>query len=209
MRHLLDANIVIAFQQAGALGDLILAAETVSMALSEIVLDELTAPKSSATDAVQQLIAEAAATLPGPIEIVRPDATSPIGRTYLNFRTRRSDKNQRLQRNRGEDESLAIAVHEQDIVYVCHDGEAFRDAANELGPQRILSFHFFLRLLLERDALPALTIDSIARLLEEAKGTDRRRDQAYARPLWWAAWLLPHLSQDEPDELREQPPATS
>lgn len=204
MRHLLDANIVIAFQLAGALDDLIQAAATLPMAVSEQVHDELTAPRGDASPEVQGRIAEAARRLPGSIEIVRPDASSRTARTYLDFRTRRSDRNQRLQRNRGEDESLAIAVHEEDIVYVCHDGEAFRDAANELGSTRVMAFHFFLRMLVERSAISAVTVDRIARRLEALKGADRRRDQAYARPLWWAAWMLAQLS---PHELREERPA--
>jgi hypothetical protein len=204
MRHLLDANIVIAFQLVGALEDLLHAAMTTPMALSEQVYDELTAPRGDSSADVRSRIAEAAGKLPGDIEILRPDASSPTGRTYLDFRTRRSDKNQRLQRNRGEDESLAIAVHEEDIIYVCHDGEAFRDAANELGSTRIITFHFFLRMLVERAALSALDADLIAKRLETLKGTDRRRDQAYARPLWWADWMLTQLS---PRKLGEPSPS--
>jgi predicted nucleic acid-binding protein len=197
MPFLLDSNIVIAFQFAGALDILMKAAVAVPMVLSEIVLGELTDISRSGNPAAKAHMAAVGRTLPGAFRIIRPDAGSAIARTYVLLRGRRGDKKQALQRNSGEDESLAIALHEPDLIYVCHDGEALRAAANELGTDRIMSFHFFLRRLVEAGALPAATADRIARDLEVLKGADTTRDKAYAVPLWWPPWVVERSAADD------------
>lgn len=195
MRYLLDTNIVIAFQKTGALDDLLKIARSAQLALSEMVFDELTSKRGS-TPAVQAHIAEAAAKLPERIEVIRPvaDPSSPIVATYLKLRARQTSKVVCSSRNEGEDESLAIALHEEDIVFVCHDGEALLATVNELGSERVLSFHQFLRHLVEKDMLPISTADRIAKTLEAQKRHEEpNRYQAYSVPLWWGDWLAMRL----------------
>lgn len=189
MRFLLDANIVIAFQSAGMLSALISAAARAPLLISEIVLREITDVNRGQTQLARERLKEAAQHLPGPLVVERSEAGSPVAQTYAELRNRRNDKSQRLQRDRGEDESLALALHDDGICLVCHDGAAFMAAVNELSSERALTFHHFLRRLVEHDALTLTDADAVATAVAACKAVDRSRDQSWALPRWWRGWV--------------------
>jgi hypothetical protein len=176
-RYLLDANVVIKFQQAGLLDELAKAAAKVPMAIVDDVRDELTVPKRGKPITAE--MKEAARVLgDGVIELLEIEADSFEDKTRIALRARRAGA--------GEAGSVAIASQHPNLIFVTEDAKAvegkpklYRELPGETG--RIIGLHAFLRVLVERGALVADSVramDAVARMRGE-----------FAPPLWWDEWV--------------------
>lgn len=173
IRYLLGANVIIPFQQAGRLADLVTAAGQVAMAIVDDVFDELTLPKKPTepqtkwmVDAERALRGSAVAHIP-----VFAGSEEDNVRTALKASV-----------DAGEAASIAVASRRTDLVFVTEDVRAvqgkprlYRELPGETG--RIMGMHAFLRVLVERGALSAASCKAIASV------------RALDEPLWWANWF--------------------
>lgn len=166
--YLLDACIVISFQQAGLLQSLCDAAERIPMTLVEEVYLELTAPRKNK----QQTAARGAKACLD---------TSRIKRERLLIGSPEAALFARLHQlpgattNRGESACIALAQHRPHLCFVTADSSAAFRALQELRG-RTTTVHPFLRTLTEQGTLNPTQATHL--------GT-----QSWLPPTWWPTWL--------------------
>ena len=179
MTFLLDANVLLDFQNAGLLPELAAASQVVDMAVAEKVFDEVTLTKSGDTPNLVGKKKQAAAILRSAkltkIEIVPGTREAALMQTLLGPVNAIKDKDQ------GEAASIAVAASDEDLLFVTGDKTAVLWALNELfhKGERVMRVPIFARTLLERDALDSKTVQGIA----------ERAASHGAVPSWWASWI--------------------
>jgi hypothetical protein len=179
MTFLLDANVLLDFQNAGLLPELVAAMQVVDMAVAEKVFDEVTLPKlGDSSDAVGKKRQAAAALRSAritKIEIVPGSHEATLMQTLLApIKTVR-------EKDQGEAASIAVATRDAALLFVTGDKTAVLWALNELfhKGERVMRVPVFVRTLFEREALDGATVKKVANW---AAGHG-------AIPTWWASWV--------------------
>lgn len=177
--YLLDANVLVDFQAAGALPSLAAAAERCELALAEQVYDELTLETPDDTPTRVGSKRHAASVLAGSklrsLQVTPGTAQERLLRALLAPIASVSKKDQ------GEAASVALASGDPSLVFVTGDRVAALWALNELWGtgERVLRVPSFVRLLYERDALPSSAVLVVA----------SRAASHGVVPTWWERWL--------------------
>jgi len=177
-RYLLDANVIVVFQKAARLAELVTAASTIQMAMVDDVYDELTIPKPGKP--ITPEMREAARVLSGSavaIEVILASSPEDVTRTSLRARGNPGA---------GEAASVAFASPRGDHIVVTADRRAVAGAARlyaELPGEtgRIVGLHTFLRMLVERGALEPAIAAEVAGAAHHASNL--------SPPIWWQAWV--------------------
>jgi hypothetical protein len=177
LRYLLDANVVIKFQQAGLLDELAKAAVKVPLAIVDDVRDELTVPKTGkSTTADMRAVARVLDD--SSIELLAIEVPSPQVSIRKALLARKAGL--------GEAGSVAIASQHPNLIFVTEDAKAvegkpklYRELPGETG--RILGLHAFLRVLVERGAIAADSALGVSTAAKTISNIDP--------PLWWRGWV--------------------
>lgn len=179
MTYLLDANVLLDFQQAGALPALVNAAESSPLAVAEKVLDEVSVPKPSDSGDLIGKKRQAATILKGSririVEILPQSPADALMRALLAPLKSLTDKDQ------GEAASVASAASDSDLVFVTGDKVAVLWGLNELfgSGERVMRVPVFVRLMHEAAALDTAAVRTVA-----------ARAASHGKvPTWWPAWL--------------------
>jgi hypothetical protein len=176
---LLDANVLLDFQNASLLPALVEAAQVVDMAIAEKVFDEVTLPKvDDSSDLVRKKKQAALALRDSPIakiEILPGTPESALMQALL------APLQTIKEKDHGEAASIAIAATDANLLFVTGDKTAVLWALNELfhKGERVMRVPVFVRTLFERDALDLTTL----------KGVAERAVSHGAIPSWWASWM--------------------
>lgn len=181
--YLLDAGIVIGFQQANLLADLVTLARTLPMAIVEEVHDEL-------TDAARGKPAEArraSEALDGSdIDVVKILVGSDAARTLTEMRDGRSSVKDK---DLGEDASIAFAMFDPRFTFVSHERVAIFCAVSCLEG-RVMTFHPFLRTAVARGAITRGRAVALGTAVLAAKKSWP------PAPVWWHRWGVEGAAQD-------------
>ncbi|WP_437276345.1 hypothetical protein WME90_34570 [Sorangium sp. So ce375] len=179
MTFLLDANVLVDFQNAQLLSALVDAAQTLDMAVAEKVFDEVTLPKPDDSSDLVGKKRQAAAALDGArirkIEILPGTQEATLMQALLAPLQTVKEKDQ------GEAASIAIAASDAGLLFVTGDKTAVLWALNELfhTGERVMRVPVFIRTLFLRGALPASAVKQVA----------ARAASHGAVPSWWQSWL--------------------
>lgn len=179
MIFLLDANILIDFQNANVLPSLVHAAQSVEMAVAEEVFDEITLPKPHDTPGTvgkKRQAAEALKDAPiTKLELLPGTPEAKLIQSLLAPLRSVTEKDQ------GEAASIALAASDARLLFVTGDKTAVLWALNELfhTGERVMRVPVFVRTLFDRRALPANAIRQVA----------ERAVSHGATPSWWPSWL--------------------
>lgn len=178
LRYLLDANVVIKFQQARRLDELATAAAAVPMAIVDDVRDELTVPTKPGKPMTAEMMEAARMLGDSAIALFEITVPSPEVAIRAGLRARGA--------GRGEAGSVAVASQHLDLIFVTEDAKAvagkpklYRELPGETG--RILGLHAFLRVLVERGAIGAESAIGISEAAKTVSNIDP--------PLWWSGWM--------------------
>jgi len=176
---LLDANVLLDFQNAGELPALVQAAQRVDMAIAEEVYEEVTHPKAGHSPELIGKKRQAKLALDAgwirTIEILPGSESAILKQQLLAGHQTLKDK------DRGEAASIAIAASDAGLLFVTGDKTAVLWALNELfhSGERVMRVPVFVRTLFDRGALPGAVVKRVA---ERAAGHG-------VPPSWWASWL--------------------
>lgn len=179
MTFLLDANVLLDFQNSGALSALVQASLTVDMAVAEKVFDETTLVKDGDSSDTVGKKRQAGLALQGArlakIEILPGTPEAVLMQTLLAGLQTVKEKDQ------GEAASIAVAAGDARLLFVTGDKTAVLWALNELFStgERVMRVPFFVRILFDAGALSA----SVVRQVSE------RVTSHGAVPSWWMSWL--------------------
>lgn len=179
MTFLLDANVLLDFQNAALLPALVGAAQVVDLAVAEQVFDEVTLPKANDSSDLIGKKRQAAHALReariAKIEIIPGTREAELMQALLAPLQPLNEK------DHGEAASIAIASSNADLLFVTGDKTAVLWALNELfhKGERVMRVPIFVRTLLERAALDASTV----------RGVAARAASHGAIPTWWASWV--------------------
>ena len=176
---LLDANVLVDFQRADLLGELVKASATVEMAVVEQVLDEVTLVREEdSSDTVgrkrkaRALLTQARLQT---LEILPRTPEAALLQTLL------TPVNTVRRKDQGEAASVAVATGDPRLVFVTGDKTAVLWSLNELfgSGERVMRIPVFVRTLHAKDALGAVTVKRIA----------ERAASHGVVPSWWDDWL--------------------
>jgi predicted nucleic acid-binding protein len=176
--YLLDANVLIDFQESALLRELVQASHVVEMAVAEKVFDEVTLPKQGDSgDAIGKKRAAAKLLCTANISKIGIMPGTPQAELLEALAPLKSLK----EKDRGEAASIAVAFGNNRLVLVTGDNKAALWALNELfgSGERLMRVPVFVRSLFERGALSAAAVKGIA---------DRAAGHG-AKPTWWNSWL--------------------
>lgn len=179
MIYLLDANVVIDFDQARALSALV-TQRVVELQLVEQVYDELCTP--SVDDSPHR-----ASEKKRVAKLLRPRFTAPIeilpgthaAQVMRHLQSRKTSNNPA--KDRGEAASIAAASVDRELCFVAEDTGAVRYALGELfdSGERVQRLAPFVRVLYERGAIDRAAVSGLG-------GLKKIRENP---PSWWATWL--------------------
>lgn len=164
-RYLLDNNVVQYFVQTRRTEDLRTTAMKVEMAVSDVVKEE--AGKGPFSKSAREALAN--------FKVLPIVVGSSIDLTFNALEPPSSTK------GKGERESIALALHEPDLIFVANDRNAMWIALRELHArcERMLGVPAFLRRMRE-DA--GMSMDCIDAVMTRYLGREGKP------PTWWAAW---------------------
>jgi hypothetical protein len=175
---LLDANVLVDFQNASLLPALVKAAQVIDMAVAEQVFDEVTLPKADDSSDLVGKKRQAAIALRGSriaqVEILPGTPEAVLMQALLApFQT--------IKKDHGEAASIALAASDPSLLFVTGDKTAVLWALNELfhTGERVMRVPIFVRTLFERGVLDLTTL----------KGVAERAASHGAVPSWWASWM--------------------
>jgi len=177
--YLLDANVLIDFQNADLLPELARASYSVEIAVVEKVYFEVTRPKSDDSPQVTQKKQTAAREL-REAKIDRIEVTPGTDAERL-MAALLAPRREAAKKDEGEAASIAVAKTAPHLVFVTRDDKATFWALNELygTGERVMRVPVFIRTLFEQGALPASAVQRIAGQLRNIR----------AIPSWWDVWL--------------------
>lgn len=179
MIYLLDANVVIDFDQAGALSALV-RQSVVDVQVVEQVYVELCTPldddpshRRSEKQRRAKLLKSRFST---PIEILPGTHAAQVMR---HLQSRKTSNNPA--KDRGEAASIAAASVDRELCFVAEDTGAVRYALGELfdSGERVQRLAPFVRVLYERGAIDRAAVSGLGGL---------KKIREYP-PSWWATWL--------------------
>ncbi len=179
MIYLLDANVVIDFDQAGALSALV-RQSVVDVQVVEQVYVELCTPldddpshRRSEKQRRAKLLKSRFST---PIEILPGTHAAQVMR---HLQSRKTSNNPA--KDRGEAASIAAASVDRELCFVAEDTGAVRYALGELfgSGERVQRLAPFVRVLYERGAIDRDAVSGLG-------GLKKIRENP---PSWWATWL--------------------
>jgi len=177
--YLLDANVVIDFDQAGALSALV-RQSVVDVQVVEQVYVELCTPldddpshRRSEKQRRAKLLKSRFST---PIEILPGTHAAQVMR---HLQSRKTSNNPA--KDRGEAASIAAASVDRELCFVAEDTGAVRYALGELfdSGERVQRLAPFVRVLYERGAIDRAAVSGLGGL---------KKIREYP-PSWWATWL--------------------
>lgn len=179
MIYLLDANVVIDFDQAGALSALV-RQSVVDVQVVEQVYVELCTPldddpshRRSEKQRRAKLLKSRFST---PIEILPGTHAAQVMR---HLQSRKTSNNPA--KDRGEAASIAAASVDRELCFVAEDTGAVRYALGELfdSGERVQRLAPFVRVLYERGAIDRAAVSGLGGLKKIPENP----------PSWWATWL--------------------
>ena len=176
MRFLLDANVLLDFQNASLLPALAKAADVIQMAMAEQVFDEVTRPEPGDSSDLIGKKKQAALVLQfAPIEVLEIFPGTPAAALMRALVPLPSGRDQ------GEAASIALAASDPDLLFVTGDKKGVLWALNELfhSGERVMRVPVFVRTLFERGVLEAAAL----------KGVAERAVAHGVIPSWWASWI--------------------
>lgn len=178
MTFLLDANVLLDFQNSGVLPELAEASHHVEMAVAEKVRDEVTLPRAGDSSNLVGKKRQAEAALRGAristLEILPGTEEAALLQALLPLPLA-------TEKDQGEAASIAIARRDCQLLFVTGDKTAVLWALNELyhNGERVMRVPVFVRTLVQRGALSADTARAVA----------KRATSHGVVPSWWASWL--------------------
>jgi len=173
-RFVLDTGVVIGFQKAGRLDDLVDASRVVSLALIEEAFDEIVRPRNGKHKAAAAS-AQAALTASG-MTIIALDVAGPEATTLAELRSGKTSPS-----DLGEAASIAYSIHHDDCTFVTNDAAAALQSLGELRG-RTMAFFPFVAHLVESEAMKF----EVAELL--AMKIPTLPDWRAVIPTWWRAF---------------------
>lgn len=171
MLYALDSDVLVNLLRSG-LDQGVIALGKLPVVITDVVWDELTVSTPTKPIAIGRIHAASAlmSSMANSSTAIHPNSPEALTFNRLQGAVATQD--------RGEHATMALALHDPDVVPVLYDRRALHRAVEELRWRKLLSIHGFVGILRDEFGLDKVAANQFSRWLCQSNATLRP-------PLWW------------------------